>query len=249
MEALFFGSSEDPLYGVYYPPEAAPCGKAVLLCGPFGQSYMRSHRAFCYLAEQLASRGFHVMRFDYSGQGDSSGDLVDATVPHWHRDIATAIDELRDIAMVDHVVLTGLRLGALLMATLPTLPSVVRKLVLWDPLVCGDQLRREVESRALPRYRDLGYLADGFVLSDRLLAGLMAFDLKKTLPGSAVPVRQVVSHGWDESENLRDALACSVDDYRYTLVPSAHDWQTVTDDGGALWPIDLLTALVAEIGS
>ena len=46
----------------------------MVLCYPGGQEYIRSRRAFRQLAIRLSSAGFPVLRFDYHGCGDSSGD-------------------------------------------------------------------------------------------------------------------------------------------------------------------------------
>jgi exosortase A-associated hydrolase 1 len=70
-----------------------------------------SHRQFVLLARRLAAAGFAVMRFDYRGMGDSSGErqAFDAV----HNDIEVAIDTLqRTCPTVQRVVLWGLCDGA-----------------------------------------------------------------------------------------------------------------------------------------
>src|SRR5262245_3688452 len=97
MKPFFFGSSAQPLFGVYHPPAgSAPTREGVVLCGPFGREYLRAHRALRELAHRLAASGFHVLRFDYSGSGDSSGDGEDADAARWVSDIGAAVDEVRN---------------------------------------------------------------------------------------------------------------------------------------------------------
>ena len=46
MEAMFFGQSTAPLYGVYHPANlSSDRMEGIVICPPFGQEYMRSHRA------------------------------------------------------------------------------------------------------------------------------------------------------------------------------------------------------------
>ena len=119
MVPLYFGTSSARLFGVYHPAESAQhrsCG--VVICPPFGHEYIRAHRLLRQLAVQLSRDGFHVLRFDYLGCGDSSGDPQTARPRSGRADIATAIDELRDTSEVRRVCLVGLRLGATLAARL-----------------------------------------------------------------------------------------------------------------------------------
>jgi len=81
METFYFGESPKQLYGAYHPPRDFNDRKvAVVLCYPIINEYLRAHRAFVRLATQLATEGFHVLRFDYFGCGDSYGDDDDGNL-------------------------------------------------------------------------------------------------------------------------------------------------------------------------
>lgn len=135
MQLSFFGSSERQLLGIYSPP-TGPVDRAaaVLICHPAPQEYMRSYWALRHLAVRLAAAGFHAFRFDYYGTGDSAGASTDGDLDQWRRDIASALDELRDVSGVRRPSLVGFRLGATLAAQAPVR---VRDLVLWEPVVSG----------------------------------------------------------------------------------------------------------------
>src|SRR3954465_3034524 len=91
-----FGAREAPLFGWYHPPVGARRGCGVLVCGPIGDEATRAHRPLRHLAERLAAEGFPVLRFDYRGTGDSSGDeMQPGLVKGWLDDVALAADELR----------------------------------------------------------------------------------------------------------------------------------------------------------
>lgn len=137
MEPLFFGSAQQRLYGVHHPPAGRSRSTAVLLCYPLVQEYNRTHWAFRKLAGMLSREGFHVLRFDYFGTGDSAGDFRDSTVEQWCANIHEAATELKDLADVRQVSVIGMRLGATLAALANSRGLAIQDLVLWDPAVDG----------------------------------------------------------------------------------------------------------------
>ena len=104
---------------------------------------MWSHRALRQLAARLTNSGFHVFRFDYFGTGDSAGASTEGDLDQWRRDIASALDELRDVSGVRRPSLVGFRLGATLAAQTE---ARVRDLVLWEPVVSGSDFLLELRA-------------------------------------------------------------------------------------------------------
>lgn len=95
--ACFMPSGGDDLLGVVTFPHVEPrrVGVIVLAGGRYEQSAGRngvSHR----LARSLSQLGFHVLRFDYHGVGDSTG-VLNEFVLHkpFLGDLAAAVSELR----------------------------------------------------------------------------------------------------------------------------------------------------------
>ncbi|MDZ7630723.1 MAG: alpha/beta hydrolase family protein [Gemmatimonadaceae bacterium] len=130
----FFGSGEDgQLFGLYHPPLGVTLRDVgVVLCYPGPQEYSHVHWAFQKLAGLLASAGFHVLRFDYSGFGDSYGRSEDVTLARWVEDIGTAVEELRDVGAIRRVSLVGMRLGAALVMRATASKAKIR-----DVVACG----------------------------------------------------------------------------------------------------------------
>ncbi len=144
MEPFFFGPDEQRLFGVYHRPAVArkvPAG--AVLCYPVLQEYLRSHRAFLRLAAQLAGRGWHVLRFDYSGCGDSYGDGP-RDPGAWASDLGMAVKELRERSGATRLALIGLRVGASLAATAAASIQPLSDLVLWDPVVDGPEYLKDL---------------------------------------------------------------------------------------------------------
>jgi pimeloyl-ACP methyl ester carboxylesterase/acyl carrier protein len=152
-EAFHFGEAPRRLYGILTRPALPRRDEALLICQSWGIEYMRSHRALHLLAEQLAAAGFHVMRFDYHGTGDSAGDSTDAQVGQWLDDIRDAAQELRTRSGLKQVRLLGHRLGGLLAAAAQQRHGVAQGLLLWDPPANGAQWLQQQRDLNLASYR------------------------------------------------------------------------------------------------
>ena len=139
-EPLFFRESEVPLFGCYHAPPGLPVrSTAVLLCAPHGHEYTRAHRAFRFLAERLASAGFPTLRFDYRGCGDSALESDDGNLDVWAEDIAAAAATCLEKSGSSRICAVGLRLGASLALRAQAREPLFESLVLWDPIISGEQ--------------------------------------------------------------------------------------------------------------
>jgi len=139
MIAFHFGPAERPLFGLFHPAEGgSPDDRAVLLCNPYGQEAVRSHRFYRVLAERLARMGLATLRFDYHATGDSPGDDLAGEIPGWVGDTRAALRELVSRSGARRVVCVGARLGASLAARASSDFAPLSRLVLWDPIVRGD---------------------------------------------------------------------------------------------------------------
>jgi pimeloyl-ACP methyl ester carboxylesterase len=151
MTSFHFGCRQRRLFG-YYEPAQADFGKvrAVLLCHPMDNEQVFAYRTMRQLAARLVRAGFHVLRFDYFGTGDSYGDTSEGDLTGWCEDIETAIEELKEITGATKVNLVGLRLGANLSARVAAdRQNEINKLILWEPLA-ADELA--VAGCPSPRY-------------------------------------------------------------------------------------------------
>ena len=194
MNPFFFGTRQRRLFGVYSPARASAAGsgtRAVLLCPPWGQEYLRAHRAMKQLATLLNQAGVHVLRFDWFGTGDSAGEMLDASLAGWQADIETAIDELKDTTDATRIGLVGLRLGGTLAAAVAARRRKdVDSLMLWDPVVSGEGYLKELLAAAPARKPEHGggHEVMGFALSEAMAAELRGL----VLPAAELPARTLV---------------------------------------------------------
>jgi uncharacterized protein len=134
---LYLGTRERRLFAIYEPAAAKDRrNRAAVLCQPWGTEYIHAHRTMRQLAVKLAANGFHTLRFDYYGTGDSGGEDFEANPAAAEADVESAVEGLKDIVGVARVSLIGLRMGATLAARAALRHREnVEALVLWDPIV------------------------------------------------------------------------------------------------------------------
>lgn len=252
MNPFYFGSSKRPLFGIHHPPTAADVRHAgIVLCPAIGQDYMRTHRGLKQLAQQLAKAGFHVLRFDYFGTGDSAGESVEADLAQWTTDVGDAIDELKDTAGVQAVSLVGIRLGAAL-ATLAALDRTdIAQLVLWDPVIDGSAYVDEMLGLGVPVHVN-GTVPPGTVgVSGFPVTPAMRSDLNDIdLQGHAfsdTPVLLVVSEQRAEYQAMQAHLSGAVSGSTFRLVPTASDWDDVDRLGAVLLPQRIIQEIVTYL--
>jgi alpha-beta hydrolase superfamily lysophospholipase len=174
----------------------------LIICNPFGYEAICSHRATRLLAESTAGAGIPTLRFEYSGTGNSM-DIAqeDDQLLVWTQDVASAANELRRLAGVEHICLLGFRLGAALAVLAAQNPDAsIDAIVAVAPVVSGRKYLRELRTTRLAgmlgaessdRPPDAGENSEaetnsleisGFQLSATTVAALPQLDLSEHVP-------------------------------------------------------------------
>lgn len=263
MPPYHFGPEPRPLFGwLHQTPRLRPRTGAVLLCNPMGEEAARAHRVYRVLATQLERAGYPVLRFDYSGTGDSAGDAADATVDEWVDDVATAAGELARAAPKARLVLVGLRLGATIAAVAAASKDLrVKHLVLWDPVTDGEEYLRDlvVAHRAYmrdergDRYDDrLPFDAEGtplevlgMPLGSTLSRQIRALDLTSSAP-RADHVTVVETRPSASLARLRAAIGSRAG-VRWVEERESLAWNNDAALNAATVPMDVVQAIVTRI--
>jgi len=247
MNPLLFGTSKEPLFGVYHPPSTSRTpGRGVVLCAPIGVEYMRTHRAVQKLAMQLARAGVHVFRFDYFGTGDSAGGSDAGTPSRWVQDIVLAAEELREHARIKAVSLAGLRAGATLAAAAAREIGRLDRMVLWDPVVDGAAYVTEQLAQATPGPGKDAVGVHGFPFPVRVQEELRALDLTRLLfAGMAADTLLVISHDAVSYRTLSAAAAQQGVAMTTRQIPSSGDWDDLDRLGAALMPQQIIRGIVS----
>ncbi len=252
--AYFFGDSAEPLFGVYSSPAVRTLrNRAVLLCPPIGWEYMRTHWTMRRIARLLAADGFHVLRFDYHGTGDSSGSRSEATFERWLSDVSVAAGELGEASGVDTISVVGVRLGATLAALAVERGLKVDRLVMWDPVVEGSEYLAALERMHRQMIAESNRRVTPAMVGDELLGfpypphrrrSLEPIDLTQ-LGWPAVPTVIVTSESRPEYDRLARAIGPGV---RHDLVDDRTAWDELASSLGSLLPAKLPGHLVEALG-
>jgi len=142
MEPVSFGNC----FGWLHRGTAA---RGVVLMNPFGFEELCTRKTFALLAQALSARGIPVLRFDWSGTGDSLGGPNDPRqYGRWRNDASDAVSTLKTLTGVDDVVAVGMRLGALLAADAASASNDISRLVLLAPPASGKAWLHEASAFA-----------------------------------------------------------------------------------------------------
>jgi len=231
------------------------CG--VVICQPMGHEYIYCHRALRQLANRLAEVGFPVLRFDFYGSGDSYGDLEDAELSQWQRDVSSAIAELQFRTSVTRICLIGVRLGASLSLIAAAQEDGIDSLVLWDPIVRGESYLEELrllQKEALRR-RPKSSLRKatedeviGFPLSNVLRAEIHRLNLLAVEVKRETKILTVQSDHSANYDPLRDHLLQHGIQFHHQQIQAPKVWLP-TVDGSLLVPSQILRSVVSWTSS
>lgn len=211
MNPLYLGTRKRRIFAIHEPPAARPKkSRAAVLCYPWGTEYIYSHRSMRQLAARLSSCGFHTLRFDFYGTGDSGGEMTEADLGGWHSDTAVAIQGLREIADVAQVTLIGLRLGATIAAAVAAQqPTECESLVMWDPVLSGRQYLQELQAESSTGSDEKAEFVElkGYPMSARMMREIAEMELGLMLSAPAWRALMLVTTPSRSPDLLRDATA------------------------------------------
>jgi len=142
MFPAFLDGEKGKLFSLYLPPESESCKGVVLHVPAFAEEMNKSRHMVIRQARDLSTMGYGVLLFDLFGTGDSEGDFADARWQTWINDTLNLIDWLAE-NIHSNVTLWGVRLGGLLAAVCASQSEKVYRLVLWQPVINGEQFMQQ----------------------------------------------------------------------------------------------------------
>ena len=240
--------------------------ECVLICNPFGQEAIRCHRLLKVLADRLARSGFHVMRFDYFGTGDSDGDDASGNLEAWTNDVCRANQEICIQSGCHYSAWFGLRLGANLAARASSRTELApRRLVLWDPIASGtaylDELAAADVAAGLENYgarwtiesrlremvaKESAIAALGFSVSPAMRGQLRAISTEDFQKTTAARVTILNSKTPESVSEIASVLAERTGSFSVKSVPSDIVWASNEAMNSPIVPADILAEIVAS---
>jgi alpha-beta hydrolase superfamily lysophospholipase len=180
----WFGRAERPIAGWWTSPKR-PSRDGVVIASPLGYEYWSCYRSLRTLAESLARAGWHVLRFDWDGTGNSAGAADDPhRVSAWRASLAAAVTAMRESG-IQRVTLLGVRLGATF-ALLDAAALGADAVVACAPVTCGKRWLRELKMLGVAHPNAPGTMIySGLVVDPVTAAELAAIDLVRDVPPAA----------------------------------------------------------------
>jgi len=129
-----------------YLPEQASVQWSLVIAEPFGEEKRCAARMLVRLARQLAEQQVAVLKFDFSGTGDSAGESGQAQWQCWQEELAFAAQFLKNESGAANLAVLGVRAGALL-ATRCAADIAIQALLLAEPILSGNEILDELEKR------------------------------------------------------------------------------------------------------
>jgi alpha-beta hydrolase superfamily lysophospholipase len=178
---MWFGPTDRPLAGWWSAPDEPSC-RGVVIAPPLGYEYWSCYRSLRTLAESLARAGWHTLRFDWDGTGNSAGAADDPLrVSAWRSSLASAVATMRN-AGIQHIALAGVRLGATL-ALLDAAALGVDAMIACAPATSGKRWLRELKMLGVVNPEEPGTMTySGLVIDSATAEELVAIDLVKQPP-------------------------------------------------------------------
>ena len=236
MISFYFGSTDRRLFGAYHPAQGGGGNRAVLLCYPWGFEYANAHRSMVRLANLLSQAGYHALRFDYYGTGDSAGEDRDADLSGAREDIARAIGELRELDM----------------------PSMVDRLVLWDPVIDGVRYMEELydldDSLNIPGVGSAGVFSVedgggrevmGLPLTARVASEISGVKLTTTLSGLPNETLVIVTCASSGQKGLKAYVDGTDGQSTFERIEDHAAWHEDWPDNAGVIPVSVLNRILS----
>lgn len=242
---MWFGPAARPLAGWWTAP-AGPSRSGVVIAQPLGYEYWSCHRSLRSLAESLARAGWHALRFDWDGTGDSAGGPDDpGRLAAWRASLAHAVEAMRG-AGIERVALVGVRMGATL-ALLDAAGLGVDEIVACAPVASGKRFVKELKLLGIPDPEQAGRtMYAGLAIDPDTATDLAGIDLSM-MPPAAVRRTLLVERSEAACEKLVAKLGADGREVSSRTCAELHRMLDVPSEDATV-PPGLIEPIVAWLG-
>ncbi|MCW2277707.1 alpha/beta hydrolase family protein [Heliophilum fasciatum] len=192
---------------VHWPEEGSAQSRnsqlpAIVMCHGFCGTKVGLHRIFVKAARFFAQAGYAVLRFDFSGCGDSDGEYERTTLTKQVHEACAAVKTIASTPGIDpyRITLLGLSLGGAVTAlAAPRLPQLERT-ILWAPVarpwqditgILGEELTAEILKQGIGDF-------EGYAISKPFIESLREYEPLKA--SKKFPKPSLILHGTNDNE-------------------------------------------------
>ena len=180
------------LAGVLHPPPEAANGFGVILC--HGMESSKESLKLIRLGDSLSRAGFTVLRFDFTGAGESSGEFECITCTRHVEDLAAAHALLKERGLAQVGVIGSSMGGTTALMYAGGAEGVAALVTLAGPIDPRELIERDFPPKAIALWRAQGFIEfNGHRLNTDFLEEAMTIDVAETVARITCPV--LVIHG------------------------------------------------------
>ncbi|OKY26731.1 MULTISPECIES: alpha/beta hydrolase family protein [Thalassotalea] len=178
--AHFYSTHSTELYRFVRLP--ALFDRLVMFCPPLFEDANNTRHVYSKFAQQLATERIASVIFDYSGTGDSQGELAEASIATWRSELTQQISSIKQQYPNVNVTLLACCSAALVLNE--TLFECAHEIILWHPELNGKKYLNQLKRMAKLQPYDDQYIGEaslsliaGYELSALLLNELAAINI------------------------------------------------------------------------
>ncbi len=196
------------LAGVLHLPAGKANSSGVILC--HGMESSKESLKFVHLGESLSGAGFTVLRFDFTGAGESAGEFESITCTRQVEDLEAAHELLRGRGLAEVAVIGSSMGGTTALMYAGGAENVAALVTLAAPFDPRALLERDFPPKAVALWRDQGFIEfNGRRLRTDFLEEALAIDVASAVARITCPV--LVIHG-DADPTVPAAQAVALHD-------------------------------------
>jgi len=147
--------NNDNIFFWHHIPEKNIKNTGIIIVGPIGPEYMPTHRSIRLLADNLSRSGFHSIRYDPIGMGNSSGFLDDTNIwIKWTNSPKHLTSYFKDKVGIKNVIYIGIRSGCLVLSDTFKVTQI-NTAIFWHPISRGSTFIRGIQLLDSVLYKDI----------------------------------------------------------------------------------------------
>ncbi len=227
-----FFSEGNQLVGMIHYPKC-DTDRVVVMCHGYTAQKTENKRLFVEMARALASDGNAVLRFDFFGSGDSSGEFRETRVSHNIQNLKDALQLVRNLGY-KRIAVLGISMGAA--TAILTMPQEnVEALVLWSTVPDFRRLFEMFAGNLQDALKKVDvYEHEGWLVERAFVLEALAYDVQGAFKKIKVP-RLLVQGDRDGELFVRgfeEFKKIASGDVEFHLIPGAqHTYDTVKHRG------------------